>query len=227
MRESVGNPNLLSESRSKVGMLQKLDVLGRDRPNSHTLSGLYMLGAELQSRMYSTAESMWPSEVRNGLSQAGTELASRVGITLIDRSDISLSYEQGNLNAWLRSKGLKVELDSSKQFDYPISWDELPTGVRESDHYFSDQEMDPQQFQVLAESVAAKFGSMRDLAVEKYGQNAEQTRLLDMASAVQLAVSAEIGSIVSGQGGLKAEQVRELVGPQLKAVGFSLTERGK
>lgn len=225
--EKVVNPNLLADAKSRVGVLQKFDALGRENPNSHTMSGLYMLGSELQQRMYASADSMWPTEFRSGLSQAGTEFAARVAPTIIDRSNISLSYEQGNLNAWLRNKDLEVELDPSKRFDYPVSWSEMPGGVQEPDYYFSNQQMNPQQYGAMAESVAAKFGSMRDLAEKIYGPDAEQTKLLGMVAAVELAVSTEIGSVAGGQGALTAEQVREIVGPQLKAVGFSLVDRGK
>ncbi len=174
--------------------------------------------------MFATSDSMWPPEVRQGLSQAGTEFAARVGITLIDRSNISLSYEQGNLHAWLREKGLDVELDPSKKFDYPVDWSRLPQGDQEKDYYFSGQTINPQQLAVMAENVAAKFAGMRDMAGEVYGPDSEQVKLLGMAAAVQMAVSTEIGSVISGQGGLTADQTKELIGPQLKAVGFSLVD---
>ncbi len=45
--ERVVNPNLLADAKARVGMLQKLDVLGRENPNSYTMSGLYALGVEL------------------------------------------------------------------------------------------------------------------------------------------------------------------------------------
>jgi len=223
-KEKVANPNLLVDAKARVEMLQRLDTLGGGSENSHTMSGLYTLGVEMQQRMNTSLTQMWPPEFRQGLSRAGTEFAARVGITIIDRGSISLSYEQGNLHAWLREKGLDVDLDPAKRFDYPVDWSRLPQGYQEGNYYFVDQPMTPQQLGVMAETVAAKFAGLRDKAGETYGPDAEETKLLAMAAAVQLAVSTEIGSVISGQGGLTADQTKELIGPQLKAVGFSLVD---
>lgn len=226
-KEGKINPDGLKNVQSRIRMTQRIDNLGRDNPNLYTMSGLYTISSELQSRLLSIDDSMWPTEVRNGLLQSGTEFAARVAPTLIDRSKISLSYEQGNLNAWLRNKGLGVELDPNKRFDYSVDWHELPQGSQEMDYYFSKLRFNPQELGVLAENVTAKYETMRDRARKLYGSDSEQAKLLDMAAAMELALSAEIGSIISGQGGLTAEQVKELVGPQLKAVGLSLMEKGK
>jgi len=225
---NIGDTAKVDRPAAEIGarreMTRKLDDLGRERPNIFTMSGVHKLASELQARVDNSSNSMWPTDFVQRLGQEGTVFALRVGSTIIERSQISLSYEQGNLFGWLAKKGLDVTLDGSKKFDYPVDWSRLPTGFEE-DYYFSKQVVSPPQLQVLTESVAAKLGILRDAAVSKYGIDSEQARLLDMATAVQFAAAEEIDRVVSGQGGLTAEDVRRMVEPQLRAVGFGLEDR--
>jgi hypothetical protein len=222
IKEGPINPNSFNNVRSRVEMQGKLTDLDRKRANVDTMSGLYMLSAELQKRLYSKND-MWPSQFSSALINARTEYGSRVGQTIIDRGTVNLEYEAGNLQAWLGGKGLEVSVNRNNLLN--PNWASVTKiGDQEQNYYFDKQVLDPASFGVLAENVAGRFLNLAKEINEK-SPNSVEAVLINMAASVQTAIAAEIGDMVNGGKGLRKEQVVEMIKPALNDIGMDLADK--
>ena len=206
------------KSNVPLSMTDRLAEPEKTNPNIATMSGVYALAGTINDRLHNRDSQDWPVNFVNGISQSGVEFLSRVPVGLTNGSDqVSLDGAVGNLNPWLKEKGLTVALIGEK--DLSVDWGKLSYSGTTEGYYFQGEKLSPQDMMDLSKKTVDGLGELSDNTIATYG-DCPETIVLGLAAMTQALVAVEMGRISKGEDLLGKDQISSLLGPVLEKVGI-------
>lgn len=197
----------------------RLSKLLHQKPNSGTIAGMANLAGQAQVDLYTT-DGINRGDTGRRISNANVEMGARVVATLLDRTNINPSYEVGNINAWLRSKGLETQ--STVHDDVVWTQGKLShlAGEVETNHYFSQSDVTVGADATIFDLLALKCSEM----AQKHAENPNDVKVLNLASAVATTLSMEISSLATTGQALPKEIYKATLETPLKDFGIQMSD---
>lgn len=192
-----------------------------ENPNAGTIEGLATLAHSAQQDLYAT-NGLNRGESGRAVKNNNTEMGVRVVATLLDRNVISVDYEIGNLEGWLRRKSLGVEREGERE----IHWSkgrEGTGGQQEHGLYFKREELTLGATTSILEHLSVKCVEM----AAKHVGSEKDVRVLVLAGAVAKTVSMEIRSLVATGKPISKEMYQVMLGKPLEGIGVKVVDRDK
>ena len=189
------------------------DVLKQLEPQS--VLSVIRLAATIQSSFLFVGAGIQDAQVRRTLSDQRIEYGSRIGATMLREDPSELSYQRGNLQAWLSQKGLSVDVASSHIGKEVV----FAGGKNEYDILLSGEQMNPGAAVVLIDQMRARIDDL--LAHEEIQGNLD---LLVVVSKVFQLIREEIEAAVVGTE-VPQERYLQMLDAYLDAIGLHVSKR--
>jgi hypothetical protein len=223
MTENPGNKEIELEKHSRFFQEKEqfrplLEQVIRNDDHFNTVEGLAIFANNLQHELHLTS-SATKGDFGRVIFNAGTELAARVTPTLIDRSDVDLDYEKGNLSEWLRTKKLDVKLEGPRRLTFTPG-ENTNKQNREEDSWFSEEDFTPGGLVLAYEYLAVKMTEYAALS-----RDLDDKKVFRLASVMASVVSEEIRSIALTGKPIEALTTEAMLKTPFSEVGFAITQR--
>lgn len=184
--------------------------------NFLTIGGLANLAHNIQNELYKT-DSLTKGDFGKRISSSRVELAARVPATVLDRTSVDLSYEVGNISAWLKQKGISVKLNGPRIINWSGGEGKVQAGRAETKVWYADEDFTPGGLVIITEYLSLKLSELTALS-----EKSEDKRLLGFAASLAGVVSEETRCIAEKGKPLDADTVESMLKTPLAEVGIEI-----